>query len=63
MADAHLTGTASGGIALGTAVAGGGDLDGDGLDDIVAAAWYANPRDGAAAYVYRGGRSGRIDSP
>ncbi len=53
---------------LGLSVAGAGDFDGDGLDDVIIGAAGDNCADDCvlipgAAFLFRGGRSGSIDDP
>ena len=50
------------GAEFGRAVAGLGDIDGDGFNDIIVGAWAMNANDGAS-YVYRGGMSGLSSVP
>ncbi len=54
LADYTLSGST--GSAFGQAVAGGGDVDGDGFDDIIVGEWMFNSLIGQA-YLYRGGSS------
>jgi len=49
---------------FGQTVAGAGDVNGDGYDDVlVGAPWYFNPQDYGAAYLYMGGPSGISNVP
>ncbi len=46
---------------LGGAVAGAGDVDGDGYDDVIVGASYFGASDKGAAFVWRGGNPGIVD--
>jgi hypothetical protein len=60
-ADWHFSGDQSG-DKVGQSVAGGGDVNGGGYDDVVVGAYHAQERHGAA-YIFYGTYSGLVDEP